>query len=194
MKPAWMKYWLCVSALTLAVASGATTQKPKRGRGANELTLSSIQPGHDKLEGVEKKLGEYLRILPADSSSARSWEEACSGRRLNLEVDKDGLIQTVDVSLPAKLQPENCKEVRDSQRAQLWITGQGLRLDDKVERVIDIYGPPNSSGPSVKQGRELELLFYMFDWAGSDVPQVLEVSCEKSSGRVVEIMLAFPSL
>jgi hypothetical protein len=37
-------------------------------------------------------------------------------------------------------------------------------------------------------------MFYMFDWAGSDVPQVMEVSCDKETGRVVEIMLAFPSL
>jgi len=26
------------------------------------------------------------------------------------------------------------------------------------------------------------------------VPQVMEISCDKESGRVVEIMLAFPSL
>jgi hypothetical protein len=37
-------------------------------------------------------------------------------------------------------------------------------------------------------------MFYAFDWAGSDVPQVMEVLCERATGRVVEITLAFPSL
>lgn len=200
MKPAWMKFWLCASTLAMVfslgmvVSAGAAAQKPKKARGSNELTLSAIQPGKDKFAGVEKKLGERLRILPADSSSAHMWEEACTGKRLTLEVDKDGVIQSVDVTSPRVAPAENCKESKDAQRAQLWVTGQGLRLDDKVERVIDVYGQPSSSGPSVKDGRELELMFYMFDWAGSDVPQVLEVSCEKNSGRVVEILLAFPSL
>jgi hypothetical protein len=35
---------------------------------------------------------------------------------------------------------------------------------------------------------------YQFDWAGSDVPQVMEVLCARDTGRVVEITLAFPSL
>jgi len=194
LKPGWMRFWLCASALALAVSSGSLAQKPKRGRGANELSLSSIQPGRDKLAGVEKNLGQHLRALPADPSNARTWEEACTGRRLTLEVDKNGVIQTVYISTPKTPPTEKCKDSKDAQAAQLWMTGQGLHLDDRAERIKDIYGPPNSSGPSVKQGRELELLFYMFDWAGSDVPQVLEVSTEKSSGRVVEIMLAFPSL
>jgi hypothetical protein len=46
----------------------------------------------------------------------------------------------------------------------------------------------------VKGTRELELLYYAFDWAGSDVPQVMEISCERSTGKVLEITLAFPSL
>ena len=44
------------------------------------------------------------------------------------------------------------------------------------------------------EGRELEFLFYAFDWAGPEVPQVMEVTCERSTGRVVKITLAFPSL
>ncbi len=42
------------------------------------------------------------------------------------------------------------------------------------------------------------MFFYQFDWAGPDVPQVMEVLCtlEKDGkpGRVVEIMLAAGSL
>jgi hypothetical protein len=41
-------------------------------------------------------------------------------------------------------------------------------------------------------------MYYAFDWAGPDVPQVMEVLCSKEkdgqSGRVLEITLAAPSL
>ena len=53
---------------------------------------------------------------------------------------------------------------------------------------------PNSSGPSVKGNNELEFLYYPFDWAGSDVPQAMEIYCARDTGRVVEITLAYPSL
>jgi hypothetical protein len=42
------------------------------------------------------------------------------------------------------------------------------------------------------------LWYYAFDWAGADVPQVMEVLCTREAdgkpGRVVEITLAGPSL
>ena len=50
-----------------------------------------------------------------------------------------------------------------------------------------------SPGPSVKGEHELELLHYAFAWAGSDVPQVMEILCARESGRVMEITLAYPS-
>jgi hypothetical protein len=198
LKRQWITFWQCASAVglvglaALAVCAGAAPQKqPKRGKGANELTLAGIRPGQDKLEGVEKQLGEHLHARTPDGGP-RSWDDPCSGRRLTLEVDGAGVIQSVDVAPGTSHEP--CKGQRDDKKDPFWATGQGLRLGDPEERVLEIYGPPNSSGPSVKQGHELELMFYMFDWAGSDVPQVLEVTCDKSAGRVVEIMLAFPSL
>jgi hypothetical protein len=64
--------------------------------------------------------------------------------------------------------------------------------------VLAIYGQPGSRGPSTKDGQQLELLYYAFDWAGPDVPQVMAVLCtpERNAkpGRVVEITLAAPSL
>lgn len=55
-----------------------------------------------------------------------------------------------------------------------------------------------SRSPSTKNGQRLELLHYAFDWAGPDVPQVMEVVCtpEKHGkpGRVVEITLAAGNL
>jgi hypothetical protein len=46
----------------------------------------------------------------------------------------------------------------------------------------------------MRGSRELDLLYYAFDWAGTRVPQVMEVYCDHATGRVVEITLAFPSL
>jgi hypothetical protein len=64
--------------------------------------------------------------------------------------------------------------------------------------VVQLYGAPDSRSPSTKGGRQLELLYYAFDWAGADVPQVMEVACTVKEGlppgRVVEITLAAPSL
>jgi hypothetical protein len=72
-----------------------------------------------------------------------------------------------------------------------------LRLEAPA-RARALYGQPNSRGPSTKGGQQLELLYYAFDWAGPDVPQVMEVLCapdrDGKPGRVVEITLAAPSL
>jgi hypothetical protein len=46
----------------------------------------------------------------------------------------------------------------------------------------------------VKGSDKLELYLYKFDWAGPDVPQAMEVSCDASSQTVVEITLAAATL
>jgi hypothetical protein len=77
-------------------------------------------------------------------------------------------------------------------------TGMGLRLGDRAARVLQLYGQPDSRSPSTKDGQQLELLYYAFDWAGPDVPPIMEVLCtmEKDGqpGRVAEIALAASSL
>ncbi len=73
-----------------------------------------------------------------------------------------------------------------------------MRLGNLTSRVLQLYGEPDSRSPSTKDGQRLELLYYAFDWAGPDVPQVMEVLCaaEKDGepGQVVEITLAAASL
>ena len=193
MKRPWIRFWLFASLIALAVSVSAASQKShKRGVGANELTLGGIQPGKDKLSGIQKLLDEHLHAMTAEGANAHGWNDPCTGRLLTLEVDGTGVIQTVDIN--SSTTHENCKAPRDEKKESFWVTGEGLKLGESSERVVEIYGPPSSSGPSIKQGRELELMFYMFDWAGSKVPQVMEVTCDKSDSRVVEIMLAFPSL
>ena len=79
-----------------------------------------------------------------------------------------------------------------------WQTGHGLRLRSPISKILQLYGPPDSKSPSSKAGQQLELWYYAFDWAGADVPQVMEVLCTKETigapGRVIEITLAAPSL
>ncbi|HWY45642.1 MAG TPA: hypothetical protein VNX66_19270 [Candidatus Sulfotelmatobacter sp.] len=91
----------------------------------------------------------------------------------------------------------DCYE-KGSTRPPLLATGLGLTTFDSVSKVIALYGEPDSRSPSTKNGQPLELLYYAFDWAGPDVPQVMEVVCtaekEGKPGQVVEITLAAGSL
>ncbi len=64
-----------------------------------------------------------------------------------------------------------------------------MRLGDSRNRVVELYGEPNSSEPVVRGDGDFELLEFDFGWAGADVPQAMQVYCERDSGRVVEISL-----
>ena len=61
-----------------------------------------------------------------------------------------------------------------------------------------LSGEAEARSPSTRDGQPLELLRYAFDWAGRDVPQVMEVLCTRQKEgqpvRVVEITLAAASL
>ena len=196
MRRAWTRFWLCASVLAAcAAAAGQDSSAPKR---ANELTLAGLRPGKDTLATAEAHYkAKYRRTVPGASEIAE-WADGCTGRMLVLELGEKKTIQSVTISALGRLLPPgnaNCREtLRDALKTTRWKTGRGLKLGDPRDRVIELYGEPNSSGPSTKGNRELELLFYAFDWAGSDVPQVMEVSCDRATGRVVEITLAFPSL
>lgn len=75
-----------------------------------------------------------------------------------------------------------------------WVTGRGLRYRDACGRIEEIYGKAESRSPSVKGSDKLELYLYTFDWAGPNVPQVMEVSCDAATQTVTEITLAASSL
>lgn len=200
MNRGWTIFWRCTSlAATCVALAGPSQQTVAPGDGTpdrvNELTLAGLRPGKDTLSSVERRLGLKLRSASMSKEAAAEWREDCWGHSLRIEVSEKRVVQTVTVSL---LGPGNLDCQRNSGRmGPLSIdkmkTGRGLVLRQPRERVIELYGEPNSSGPSVKGTRELELLSYTFDWAGPDVPQVLEVSCDRATGRVVEMTLAYPS-
>jgi hypothetical protein len=120
----------------------------------------------------------------------------CDGDELNVDFDENGIIQSVWTSKTKTRPPRGC--VESIATAAELSTGLGLRLGDGAARVEQLYGQPDSQSPSTKDGQQLELLYYAFDWAGPEVPQLMEVLCtvEKDGkpGRVVEITLAVSSL
>lgn len=192
-----MKFWLCASGLIILLTSAsaqAPIRKPARRPNPvrrNESTLAGLRPGRDLVSHAKTLYGPPKRERAIDPE--QTWYAMCRSEVLFLDPDERGLIRTVKVAeenwLLAKCRP---------QPPSPWRTGRRLRVRDACSRAIALYGVPSSRGPSTKDGQELELFFYQFDWAGSNVPQVMEVLCtpEKNGkpGRVVEIMLAAPSL
>jgi hypothetical protein len=196
-----MKFWLCASLVVAASSAGvaacARNSPPSAGQSAvrhiNETLLAGLRPGRDTFVVAEKRF-KGKSISGEANSGSREWRDDCSGRSIHLEVDAKSVIQSVTITTLGT-QEGKCSDRRpDFLDPRNWLTGLGLRMGDSQDRVSGLYGEPNSGGPASKNGQDLELMHYQFDWAGSDVPQVMEVLCARDTGRVVEITLAFPSL
>jgi hypothetical protein len=188
------RFWLLVSvAAVFAVALQAGLQAMQRGR-VNELTLAGLRPGHDKISAPAKEFRDLERD-PA-VTDAYVWGDICMHRELRVEANSNGVVKTVTVG--SKYKPEimaKCAaSVMDPKRLKLIASGHGLQLGDACGRIEEIYGKAESRSPSVKGSDKLELYLYTFDWAGPDVPQVMEVSCDAASQTVAEIMLAASGL
>ena len=199
MKRGSIRFWLCASALIAAagVAAAPGARVSFAGQTAlrriNETSLAGLRPGRDTFAVAEKRF-KIKNLSEEPNSGSKQWRDDCSGRSIRLEVDAKSVIQSVTITT---LNPQEgkCSDRRpDFLDPRFWLTGLGLRIGDSQDRVTGLYGEPNSSGPASKNGQELSLMYYQFDWAGSDVPQVMEVLCARETGRVVEITLAFPSL
>jgi hypothetical protein len=197
LRPGWKKSWPLASSLALCLLAGGHLAAQSSGAApTNELTLAGLRPGRDTLGAAEKRFGTKHRDAQPQSGDIKEWVDSCSGRVLRLEVDDDGVIQSVTVSSLGARDPD-CTE-RIAADGLLSVeklrTSRGLALGQTKKRVVALYGEPGSQVPATFEDREFELLFYAFDWVGSDVPQVMEVTCERGTGRVRKITLAFPSL
>jgi hypothetical protein len=201
---------------------GAARQKPTPkttgAKKANELTLAGLRPGRDTVAKAKTKFG--TKNMSA-TDGAIFWN--CGDWKMTLDLDAHTAVRTVIVSdstfgknrpqtppsheaknIPIPCYLQTTSTALSLERAEglnlknLWTTGKGLALGDPVERLTSLYGEPDSRSPSTKDGQPLELWYYAFDWAGPDVPQVMEVVCTREKdgqvGRVVEITLAAPSL
>ena len=199
MRLGWTKLWRLTSLLAIALAApGLTAGAQNRGANAptNELTVAGLRPGVSTLADAEKRFGTKNRDTQAETDDIKQWGEACTGRSLRLEVDERGVIQIVTVSsLGARAADCASKAPGNGPLTiERLKSGQGLALGEAKKRVVALYGEPDSVVPATFEGQEFEMLYYAFDWAGSDVPQVMEVTCERGTGRVRKITLAFPSL
>ena len=203
MKRGSIKFWLCASlvatAATSIAARGGARIPPRAAsqtanvRHVNETLLAGLRPGRDTLAVAEKRF-KVKNFSEDPDSSSKEWRDDCSGRSIRLEVDAKSVIQSVTLTTLGH-QEGKCTDRRpDFLDPRYWLTGLGLRMGDSQDRVVGLYGEPNSSGPASKNGQELDLMYYQFDWAGDAVPQVMEILCARDTGRVVEITLAFPSL
>jgi hypothetical protein len=171
-------------------AQNATAQAPR----TNELALAGLHPGKDGL-ALARKLYDGVGQMPSrdDDKNVVVWENSCRRETLRVEADDSGVIQFITAQ--REEHPRKCAEKNAAPaRADRWRTAHGLGIGDDKARVIQIYGEPGSDGPSTGEHREGELMYYAFDWAGSDVPQVMEVYCDRATNRVIEITLSNPSL
>ncbi len=189
-----MRLWAGVSVLALAASiaaqnPGQLVHSPDFNFRKNETRLGGLIPGRSHLQQAIAIFGRPV--------AGTGWF-TCGGDQLGLDFDSQERVQTIRMSRPsnAKKPTIDCFGAVNVSRG--WKTGHGLRLGDRASRVQQLYGRPDSRSPSSRDGQRLELLYYAFDWAGPDVPQVMEVLCTSGEngkpGRVVEITLAASSL
>lgn len=190
----FLKSALLALLLVTTLAGAQTSQKPaakKAAHRANELTLCGLRPGRD---GATKARSLYHKWSPwpPTKDEPLGWIDGCRGQLFTVGLDGDQRIQVLRVGRGPQI--GDCVIKKPTP----WKTGHGLRLGDSTAKLAQLYGEPDSRSPSTKDGQPLELWYYAFDWAGPDVPQVMEVVCTKEQdgqpGYVVEITLAAPSL
>ncbi len=186
------------AAATLAPGSAQSARpaphEPSPGLRHNELRLARLEPGKDKLANAVALFGPNYLPVSRNSPDLLAWTDPRSGLAVRVDLGDGEVIQTISVSSIDSLLEGNQSHLPATLLPRLLVTGRGLALGDPDSRVLEIYGPPNSRGPSTRGSRTLEFFFYAFDWAGSDVPQVMEVYCDARTRRVVEITLAAPTL
>jgi hypothetical protein len=175
----------------------------------DELTLAGLRPGQDDFAKAQK-LFRKPHVTKFDGTNL-IWKDACRNQSLSIITDADsGTIQEVRISednskfalgTPSStaVSEAGCgSSVASTEARSRWATGHGLLIGSSCSRVLELYGQPGTRGPSTKDGQQLELLYYAFDWAGPEVPQVMAVLCTPGSsakpGRVVDITLMAPSL
>jgi hypothetical protein len=192
----WLAWAACFAIPTPAVLRVAS-KAPSR---ANELALAGLHPGKDRLIQAKNLYGNMRRVSSGDTGDDKNiltWEDPCRQETLRVEGDNSGVIQFLTVQ--AKEHSGKCAATSSGKGSiaalgARWRTAHGLGIGDDRSRVIEIYGEPGSDGPSTGEHIEGELMYYAFDWAGSDVPQVMEVYCDRATNRVIEITLSNPSL
>ncbi len=188
-----MRYWGSGSAvlLTTLCAYPQTLPPSRVSKNAihrtNELTLARLRPGRDLISKARQIC--WKTVEPKAGENTLTWASGCQEQVTNVDIDPSGKLLSVRIGdVPEYIEYECVGTPKN-----VWVTGHGLAIGDPESKVSRLYGPPDSRSPSTKGRQQLELLYYAFDWAGPDVPQVMEALCtpEKAGkpGRVVELTL-----
>jgi hypothetical protein len=197
LKRASTRFWLCGSAgifflsLFLPAGSAEAAQTEHARARANELSLVKLRTGKSTITQAQKLYPQVYYVRRIGTSYLF---DPCTKLTLIIDTGEPGTtISTLRVDATER------SEARcENSPGWYWGTRKGLKIGDAKPKAYSLYGEPNSVSPSTKNGQPLELLYYAFDWAGPDAPQVMEVVCtapkDGSNGRVVEITLAAGSL
>ena len=126
---------------------------------ANELTLAGLRPGRDT---ATRAMQLYKKPSKSDSQNNQmSWGATCQTQTLFLDLDTDKTIRVVR-AIETSWSRAECRALSPGP----WKTGRGLGVGDAAEKVVELYGEPESRSPSTKDGQPLELMYYAFDGAG----------------------------
>ena len=194
MKRASTRFWLCASGITailtcrIAVGQSPATgraTKPAGAHRANELTLAGLRPGRSTFAEARDLYHSAFFVQPAGGTWSTT--SVCANQTMEIKAAAR-VISSIRIHA---IGPSNYSCGKNAEWH--WNTGKGLRIGNLKARVVAIYGAPDSVSPSTENGQPLELSYYAFGWAGSDVPQIMEVVCtapkDGTPGRVVEIAL-----
>jgi hypothetical protein len=183
-----------LATVLLATAQSTRSQSGQKvaAHRANELTIAGLRPGQATAREAIRRMGESAAVQDPSQSRQLFWADSCREDMLTVDLDEKRRIQVI--RLGRNIARGGCVVPPPKK----WHTGRGLKVYDDANTALRIYGQPDSKSPSTRDGQPLELWYYAFDWAGPDVPQVMEILCtrekEGQPGRVVEITLAAPSL
>jgi hypothetical protein len=156
----------------------------------NESTLAGLRPGRDKLRTATNIHGPYFLKVKPDSEREVAWVDSMKRRVLRLELNEAGIIQSVTVSTLDSILDSPEKKTDAPLPSVKLATGRGLRIaHEGFGDVKDTYGDPDESFEAVRHGTTVEVMVYLFEKS----PRLMEVSCERGGGRILQVKLAVES-
>ena len=199
MRRASKKFWLLVSLLALTALGFQSGGQAHGSKRVEELTLAGFRPGLDSIENAERVNRRYFHTFRRSVRQAGpnqtfesqfAWSDFCRKQKLTMTAE-DEVIKSIAVGSLTGSVESDC-EINDTPNG--WATGNGLSFGDPCGSVRATYGKPESDTTSSRAIVTLESYLYRFDVAGTYAPETMEVSCDTSTQKVVEIKLTVSSL
>jgi hypothetical protein len=179
------KFWLLGSATIGLFAATIATAATKP---VNEIRLGGLQPGRDTLQSFKRKV---KREEPAfDGSTEHSYYEICNYQTIDVYPDSTGRLTRISVTQVTERIIADCTDKSYSRQARRWLgSGHDLLLGDTCQQAIEIYGKPASETSGAESNSVIKSMTYDFGWAGSKVPQAMQVECSIPENKVIKMTL-----